>query len=133
MKAFTKDIVRTIRGSMKRFLSIVAICALGATMLTGLSMACIDLRAAASALYRSQHLFDISVQYTYGLTDEDIAELAAVDGVAQATGAFEETTYTLVDDLRATVTVKALLADGMNEPYVVEGRLPEAADEVAVT
>lgn len=133
MKAFTKDIVRTIRGSMKRFLSIVAICALGATMLTGLSMACIDLRAAASALYRSQHLFDISVQSTYGLTDEDIAELAAVDGVAQATGAFEETTYTLVDDLRATVTVKALLADGMNEPYVVEGRLPEAADEVAVT
>ena len=61
MKAFTKDIVRTIRGSMKRFLSIVVICALGATMLTGLSMACIDLRAAASALYSSQHLFDISV------------------------------------------------------------------------
>ncbi len=133
MKAFTKDIVRTIRGSMKRFLSIVAICALGATMLTGLSMACIDLRAAASALYRSQHLFDISVQSTYGLTDEDIAELAAVDGVAQAEGGFEETTYTLVDGLRATVTVKALLADGMNEPYVVEGRLPESANEVAVT
>ena len=133
MKAFTKDIVRTIRGSMKRFLSIVVICALGATMLTGLSMACIDLRAAASALYSSQHLFDISVQSTYGLTDEDIAELAAVDGVAQAEGGFEETTYTLVDGLRATITVKALLASGMNEPYVVEGRLPESADEVAVT
>ena len=133
MKAFTKDIVRTIRGSMKRFLSIVVICALGATMLTGLSMACIDLRAAASALYSSQHLFDISVQSTYGLTDEDIAELAAVDGVAQSEGGFEETTYTLVDGLRATITVKALLASGMNEPYVVEGRLPESADEVAVT
>ena len=38
MNAFTKDIVRTIRHTKKRFISIAAITALGATMLTGLSM-----------------------------------------------------------------------------------------------
>ena len=42
MRAFSKDILRTIGGSKKRYLSIVAICALGATMLTGLSIACLD-------------------------------------------------------------------------------------------
>ncbi len=133
MSAFGKDILRTIRGSLKRFLSLVAICALGATMLTGLDMACLDLRAAANSLYERQHLFDISVQSTFGLTQDDIDELAEIDGVSAAEGGYEEDTYTRVDGLRASVTVKALLDSGMNEPYVVDGRLPEAANEIAVT
>ncbi len=133
MTAFGKDILRTIRGSLKRFVSIAAICALGATMLTSLGMACLDLRAAADALYDRQRLFDISVQSTLGLTQDDVDELARVEGVEAAEGAYEETTYTLVDGLRCSVSVKALLASGMNEPYVVEGRLPEAAGEVVVT
>ena len=74
MNAFTKDIVRTIRHTKKRFISIAAITALGATMLTGLSMACLDLREAADALYARQDLFDISVQSTYGLTQEETAK-----------------------------------------------------------
>ena len=77
MNAFNKDILRTISHSKKRFLSLVAITALGATMLTGLSMACIDLRAAADELYTQQHLFDISVQSTYGLTQDDVDDLLA--------------------------------------------------------
>lgn len=133
LQAFTKDTLRTIAHSKKRFVSLVAICALGATMLTGLSMACIDLRNAADALYTQQHLFDISVQSTLGLVEEDLDELAAVDGVETAEGGYEQETYTLVDGLRATVMAKAVLDSGINEPYVVEGELPDAAHEVAVT
>ena len=133
MKAFTKDIARTIRGSMKRFVSIAVITALGTTMLTGLSMACLDLRQAADALYRRQGLFDLSVQSTLGLTQADVDELAALDSVATAEGSYQEDAHTRVDDKRATVTVKALLSSGMNEPYVTDGRLPERAGEVAVT
>ncbi len=132
-QAFTKDTLRTIAHSKKRFVSLVAICALGATMLTGLSMACIDLRNAADALYAQQRLFDISVQSTLGLVEEDLDELAAVDGVETVEGGYEQETYTLVDGLRATVTAKAVLDSGINEPYVVEGALPDSANEVAVT
>lgn len=134
MKAFTKDIIRTIGHSKKRFISLVAITALGATMLTGLSMACIDLREAASALYTRQRLYDICVQSTYGLSQADLDELSTVDGVACVEGSYQQDTYTRVDGSRATVTVKALTgASELNEPYVVEGRLPKAAGEVAVT
>lgn len=133
MNAFTKDIVRTIRHTKKRFISIAAITALGATMLTGLSMACLDLREAADALYTRQDLFDISVQSTYGLTQDDVDELAAIDGVSAAEGGYEQEAYTRVDGSRATVSVKALLESNINEPYVSEGRLPEGTDEVAVT
>ena len=133
MRAFSKDILRTIGGSKKRYLSIVAICALGATMLTGLSIACLDLRESAEALYERQHLYDISVQSTLGLTQDDVDELAGIEGVAVAEGGYEIETYTEVDGIRSTVMLKALLSSGINEPYVVEGSLPDAPNEIAVT
>lgn len=131
--AFTKDTLRTIAKSKKRFLSIVAITALGATMLTGLSIACIDLRQAADDLYARQNLFDISVQSTLGLVEDDLTELAEIEGVEAVEGGYEQETYTRVDGLRATVAAKALLDSGINEPYLVEGELPDASGEVAVT
>lgn len=133
MRAFSKDILRTIGGSKKRYLSIVAICALGATMLTGLSIACLDLRESAEALYERQHLYDISVQSTLGLTQDDIDELAGIGGIAVAEGGYEIETYTEVDGIRSTVMLKTLLSSGINEPYVVEGSLPDAPNEIAVT
>lgn len=133
MRAFSKDILRTIGGSKKRYLSIAAICALGATMLTGLSIACLDLRESAEALYERQHLYDISVQSTLGLTQDDVDELAGIEGVAVAEGGYEIETYTEVDGIRSTVMLKTLLSSGINEPYVVEGSLPDAPNEIAVT
>ncbi|OUP06637.1 FtsX-like permease family protein [Collinsella sp. An2] len=133
MTAFTKDIVRTVGHSKKRFVSIAVICALGVTMLTGLVVACMDLRASADELFDTQKLFDVSVQSTLGLTQEDVDELARVDGVAEIEGTWQESAYTRIDGKRASVDVKALTASGMNEPYVLEGNLPQAANEVAVT
>lgn len=133
MRAFSKDILRTIGGSKKRYLSIVAICALGATMLTGLSIACLDLRESAEALYERQHLYDISVQSTLGLTQDDVDELADTEGIAVAEGGYEIETYTEVGGIRSTVMLKTLLSSGINEPYVVEGSLPDAPNEIAVT
>lgn len=133
MRAFSKDILRTIGGSKKRYLSIVAICALGATMLTGLSISCLDLRESAEALYERQHLYDISVQSTLGLTQDDVDELADTEGIAVAEGGYEIETYTEVGGIRSTVMLKTLLSSGINEPYVVEGSLPDAPNEIAVT
>ena len=131
--AYRKDIARTVRGNLKRFVSIAVICALGVAMFCGLRASCTDLRDAADAYFDARGLFDIQVLSTLGLDDADIEALAAVEGVDAAEGGWSESTYTDVDGARASVEVKALSATGMNEPYVVEGRLPEGSDEVAVT
>lgn len=47
MRADKKDIIRTIKKGKKRFFSILLITALGATMMTGLKAACVDLRYSA--------------------------------------------------------------------------------------
>ena len=48
-------------------------------------------------------------------------------------GGWSETAYTTVNGSHASVEVKALSESGLNVPYVVEGALPQRADEVAVT
>ena len=131
--AFAKGILRTVRGSLKRFVALTTITALGVTMLVGLRAACVDLRNSADRFFDEQSLFDVRVQSTLGLTDEDVAALAALDGVETAEGGWSETAYTTVGSASEKVDVKALSSSGLNEPLVLEGRLPEASGEVAVT
>lgn len=131
--AFGLGVLRTMRGSLKRFVALATICALGVTMICGLKVACIDLRASADRFFDEQDLFDLRVQSTLGITDDDIAALAALDGVETAEGGWVETCYTAVGSGSEKVDVKALSASGMNQPRLVEGHLPVTADQVAVT
>ncbi len=131
--AFASDIKRTITGNLKRFISLFVITALGATMLVGLKAACDDLRHTADDYYDAQRLFDISVRSTLGLDEADISALAEVDGVDVAEGGYTESAYTQVNGMSEKVDLKALSAAGLNEPRVVEGRLPRDVHEVAVT
>ena len=112
---------------------ILLICVLGTTMVCGLRAACFDLRNSASQFFSEQGMYDACVQSTLGLTNADADALAALDSVDAAEGAYEETTYTQLGTKRASVGVKALSEQGFNQPYLLDGRLPQAANEVAVS
>ncbi len=131
--ALLKDTLRTVGASKRRFAALAAICVLGVTMLIGITIACEDLRLTADEFYDAQRLYDVSVQSTLGLSDSDVTALAALDGVDAAEGSYGETAYTEVGDSKSSVEVHAFSMGGMNEPYLVEGRLPSSASEVAVT
>lgn len=131
--AFGLGVLRTMRGSLKRFVALATICALGVTMICGLKVACIDLRASADRFFDEQDLFDLRVQSTLGITDDDVAALAALEGVETAEGGWVETCYTAVGSGSEKVDVKALSASGLNQPRLLEGHLPVTADQVAVT
>lgn len=131
--AFRRGIVRTIRGSKKRFLSIAVIVMLGTTMLIGLNAGCEDLRDSADVYFDRQNLYDISVQSTLGLTGDDLEAVRDVEGVEVAEGIYSETAYTTLGSQRERVEVTSLSKEDIDQPVLVEGDLPEANDEVAVT
>lgn len=81
---FRRGIYRTIRGSLKRFLSIVVITALGVSVMCGLKAGCEDLCDSVDAYFDQQNVYDINVQSTYGLTDDDLDAIQEVDGVETA-------------------------------------------------
>ena len=132
-KAFNLGTIRTVRQTLKRFVALAVICTLGATMLVGLRASCLDLRYSADEYFDAQNLFDIRVQSTLGLTDDDVEALAGIEGVSAAEGGWSETVYASVGSGSEKVEVRALSNKGLNEPLVLEGELPANADEVAVT
>lgn len=133
MKAYTKDIIKTIVKGKKRFFALVLITALGVCMQSGLKAACDDLRMSADAFFDEQNLFDISVVSTMGLTDEDVKILASISGVEDAEGAYSETVFTQVDGKTKQAAVHVLSEKDINMPYLLDGELPMRADEILVT
>ena len=54
MKAYTKDVIKTILKGMKRFLALALISALGVCMMSGLTASCDDLRFTADTFLMSR-------------------------------------------------------------------------------
>jgi len=131
-KASTKDILRTIWKEKKRFFAIMMITILGVTMMTGLKAGCEDLRMSADHFFDEQKLFDVSIMSTLGLTEEDVLEIQTMEGVQKAEGTYSEIVHTKNGDLNKTAEVKIVRQKGLNVPYIVEGRLPQTADEIVV-
>lgn len=133
MKAYWKDIARTIKNGKKRFCSIVIITVLGVTMYTGISAACRDLRYGADELFDDQNLYDIRIVSTLGLTDDDIQVLQDIEGVGRAEGAYSETVLTQAGEKQQEAEVKVLRENGLSQPALLKGTLPTEKNEIAVT
>ena len=131
-KASVKDILRTVWNEKKRFFSIMMITVLGVTMMTGIEAGCRDLKLSADKFYDSQDLFDISIMSTLGLTEDDVLEIQAMEGIEKAEGTFTEIVHTKSGEVNKTAEMKIYRENGLNIPYVLEGRLPLAAEEIAV-
>ena len=65
MKAFNKDIVRSIRHSLGRFVAIAAIVALGCGFYAGLRMTAPDMKLAADAYYAKRESCKIQLPLLY--------------------------------------------------------------------
>ena len=132
-KASAKDIFRTVWKEKKRFISIMMITVLGVTMMTGIEAGCQDLKISADRFYDSQKLFDISVMSTLGLTEDDVWEIQSMEGVEKAEGSFSEIVHTKNGEVNRTAEIKIYQDGGLNTPYVLDGRLPNQADEIVVS
>ena len=106
---------------------------LGVTMLTGLRAACHDLRITADAFFDEQNLHDICVVSTMGLTSEDVETLAKLEDVEAVEGSYSEIVKVWLGEQNKSAEIKTISEKGISMPYIQEGKLPEKANEIAVT
>lgn len=131
--AYVKDTTRSWLRGWKRFLSIAVISLLGVSVLTGIYAGCRDMFLAADRFYDGQGLHDIQILSTYGLTDDDIVALRRIDGVGTIQPERTQSATTDVAGTDKSVTMTEIGVEGLDLPYLQEGRMPTKAGEVAVT
>ena len=130
--AFVKDMLRMWAHSWKRFISIAMITLLGVAVLTGIYAGCRDAFRSTDRFFDAQGLHDVQVLSTAGLSNGDIAALRKVNGVAKVQAErSQEVTFDL--DGRKSATMQEIGTDGIDQPYLQEGRMPKKAGEIAVT
>ena len=82
MNALTlKNLLREIKRTFTKFLSIFAICALGVAFFAGIRATSADMKEAGDRLYNTYNLSDISVISTSGLTADNIRDLESIEGI----------------------------------------------------
>jgi len=122
------DFFREIAKGFGRFISIFFIVMLGTAFFAGLRSSGSDMRISADKYYDDMALMDFKVISTFGLTDDDIADIRKIDGVEAATGAY--TKEVILSTKKAEAVLKLIgLTKDVNKPYITEGRLPQKSDE----
>ena len=131
--ALFTEITRTIKGSLARFLAIAGIVALGCGFFAGLKMASPDMQEAAHTFYENQHLYDLRVISTLGLSEKDVSALASVEGVEAVMPSRTVDIMATLTSSQSTARVSSFRPGGLNQPIVVEGRLPQGPYECVMS
>ena len=131
--ALFTEITRTIKGSLARFLAIAGIVALGCGFFAGLKMASPDMQEAAHTFYANQHLYDLRVISTLGLSEKDVHALASVEGVEAVMPSRTVDVMATLTSSQSTARVSSFRPGELNQPVVVEGRLPQGPYECVVS
>ena len=126
-----KDALRNVWKQKVSYLSIIVIASLGVTTFLGIDYSDAALRRNGSLMYNEAHFRDIEIMSTLLLTPEDLACIAATEGVARAEPVWQTDAKLFTKESRQDVQVISL-PEGINLPEVLEGRLPESAGECAV-
>ncbi|KAA8817253.1 ABC transporter permease [Bifidobacterium callitrichos] len=131
--ALYKDAWRAVASNGKRFAAIAVIVAVGVMMMGALSSISNDLRGGLDGFFDKTDMHDLSIVSTFGFDDDDIKALSDVDGVGSVAGQRSASAYTKINGKQSSATVTELNDQGLDQPYLTDGRLPKAAHEIAVT
>ncbi len=140
-KSYQKNILREMKGSMSRVVSLFGIVMLGAMMLTGLGSFPSSMRIAGQQYYVNQNVFDLRVLSTLGLGEADIGAIEATEGVTavmpvrtvDAETRWKGKDTTLVARLQQLDRYpEAETADNMNRLVLLSGRMPQQPGECVV-
>ena len=128
-----KNLSQSILNSITRYIAIMLIIALGAAMFVGLRATKGDMIQTGQEYMDEQNMFDLRLMNSYGWTEENVAQIAAIDGVVDAEGSIYADVLASLDGLTNEAVFKVYtLPERINMPYLTGGRMPEAPNECLV-
>jgi len=130
-KTQVTDAVRNITRQIVSFLSVVIIAMLAVTIFLGIFYSSKAIANTGNDYYDKANFRDVEIVSTYNLTEDDLAALRGIEGVYDVEGAYQFPCVMTVGDIKKDVDVVSV-TERINLPILIEGRLPEAANECCV-
>ena len=128
-KALWKDIKKCFSKSKGRFISILCLVALGSFALVGLQVAGPDMRKTGEAYFENLKLADVSIIGDYGIDDNNEAAINQASGTDKIEYGYLKDVVIADTDTSIRVFSET---DGISEYELIDGRMPEKEDEIAV-
>ncbi len=152
-KGLIKEALRSIQKNKARFISIIAIVAVGISFYAGISAAGPDMKQTAVDYYNNNNLMDIWMISSVGFNEKDVEAVKKIDGIESVVGS-KFADGTVVVDGRTAATVDGSQSicraygldldlayqynygkknkDYINRLTLIDGRLPEKENECLI-
>ena len=129
--AMRKNLSQSILRSLGRYLAIVLIIALGASLFVGLLMTKSDMVATGEHYMNQQQMFDLRLISPYGWDLDHVDEIAAMDAVAIAEGVTYLDAMASMDDAQENSPYRFYtIPEKLNQVALREGRMPQTPNEI---
>ncbi|MBP1581712.1 MAG: FtsX-like permease family protein [Oscillospiraceae bacterium] len=139
-RALITEAFRSIWKTRSRFLSILAIVAVGTGFFAGIKACTPDMMMTTEEYFKEYNLSDIHLVSTFGFDEKDLAAIEEVDGIVAMMPSYSAELFSDTASSPDTIVkVYSLPLDGdwedpafMNRPILKEGRLPQQKGECLV-
>lgn len=137
MNVMIREFFRSLKKNFARFLSILAIIALGVGFFAGINATRPDMVKSAAKYYDDHNLMDLRSLNPLGYSPEQIERLRSVKGVDQMQMSYTKDLFLVKGEVRMPVRTYSLDVAGsspdlINQLIVQEGRLPEKSGEIVL-
>lgn len=135
MKAFRKNVFRTIKQSMGRYLSILGITFLGAVMFSGLLASAPNMIYTANSYFSDSKFFDLKINAYNGFSEEQIDKIVKANGIKDYEKAKTIDSQVSLNSEKFTVRLIGLNHyDNLrvNQLTLSSGRFPDKENEIVI-
>lgn len=128
--AMRKNLTQSIMKSLGRYIAIVAIIALGASMFVGLLMTKSDMVATGQKFMDEQNMFDLRLMNSYGWDQEHLDAVSGIEGIVDVEGLIYLDAVAKVGDAGEDSVYRFYsIPETVNRIDLRGGRMPESPDE----
>lgn len=120
-----------IRKTFISFLSIALFVALGIGIFLGIKWNEPALAETSKEYYNAHSYHDLQLSFPYGITEDDLAQVKALDGVLDAEGAYYAHGQAYVGDERYVLIIRSM-TERIDTADILEGACPTAKNEIGV-
>lgn len=130
-KKLFKDSIKEIINTRKRFISIILIVLLGVGFYAGIKESSPEMKRLLDSYFDDCNVMDFQIISTMGLTQDDVEELEKIEGVKEVQVGYFIDAIALSEQNEKVLRIQTLTKD-INQVELIEGRLPQEANECVV-